>query len=47
MSDYKLYYKAIMMKKKNKQTSKQKSQLHGIGTWTERLINGLESKTQK
>jgi hypothetical protein len=35
-----LYYKAIV-----KQTNKQKR--HGIGTVTDRLINGIELNTQK
>ena len=35
MPDLKLYYRAIMIK------------LHGTGTATDRLINGIELKTQK
>jgi hypothetical protein len=34
--DLNLYYRAIVIKK-----------MHGIGTVTDRLINGIELKTQK
>jgi hypothetical protein len=37
MPDLKLYYRAIMIKKK----------MHGIGTETGRKINGIELKIQK
>jgi hypothetical protein len=36
MPDLKLYYRAILIKK-----------LHGTGTMTDRLTNGIELKTQK
>jgi hypothetical protein len=42
--DLKLYYRAIVIKKTNKQTKKK---LHGIGTETGRKIEGIELKTEK
>jgi hypothetical protein len=46
--DLMMYYKAIVEKKENKQTNKQTKQpTHGIGTETDTLINGIESKIQK
>jgi hypothetical protein len=38
--DLKLYYKAIVIKKKKQ------NKLHGISTETDRLINGIEPKTE-
>jgi hypothetical protein len=46
MPDIKLYYRAIVINKTNKQTNK-KPKLHGTGTVTDRQINGIELKTQK
>jgi hypothetical protein len=50
--DLKLYYRAIVIKKKQKQKQKTKKQnkqkkLHGIGTEIDMLNNGTELKTQK
>ena len=49
----KLYYRAVVMKTKQKQTNKQKQnkqtnkKKHGIDTETDRWISGLELKNQK
>jgi hypothetical protein len=43
MPDLKLYYRVIVIKK----TKNKKTKLHGIGTATDRYINGIELKTQK
>ena len=46
--DLKLYYRAVVIKTKQKQTNKQTNKnLHGIDTETDRWISGLELKNQK
>jgi hypothetical protein len=44
--DLKLYYKAIVIKQNKTKQNKIKHP-HGIGTETDRLINGMESKSQR
>ena len=44
--DLKLYYKAIVIKQNKTKQNKIKHP-HGIGTETDRLINGIELKTHK